>query len=66
MTKKVLILSASFRKGGNSDTLCDQFAKGAAEAGNMVEKIFINSKNINNCCSSARWRVTLGFRCRSP
>ncbi|MBP3345422.1 MAG: flavodoxin family protein [Alphaproteobacteria bacterium] len=49
MTKKVLILSASFRKGGNSDTLCDQFAKGAAEAGNMVEKIFINSKNINFC-----------------
>lgn len=38
MTKKVLILSSSYRKGGNSDTLCDQFAKGAAEAGNEVEK----------------------------
>lgn len=26
--KKVLILSGSPRKGGNSDILCDQFAKG--------------------------------------
>ena len=33
MSKKILILSASPRKGGNSDLLCDQFAKGAEEAG---------------------------------
>ena len=31
--KKVLVISASPRKGGNSDLLCDQFAKGAREAG---------------------------------
>lgn len=37
MSKKVLIISASPRKGGNSDTLCDQFAKGAQEAGNQME-----------------------------
>lgn len=49
MTKKVLILSSSYRKGGNSDTLCDQFAKGAAEVGNEVEKIFVNDKNIAYC-----------------
>lgn len=49
MTKNVLILSGSFRKGGNSDVLCDQFAKGAAEAGNQVEKIFINDRSINFC-----------------
>ena len=29
MCKKVLVLSSSPRKGGNSDTLCDQFIKGA-------------------------------------
>lgn len=29
MSKKVLILSGSPRKGGNSDILCDEFAKGA-------------------------------------
>lgn len=49
MTKNILILSGSFRKGGNSDTLCDQFKKGAEEAGNKVEKIFINDKQINYC-----------------
>lgn len=49
MTKKILILSGSFRKGGNSDLLCDQFMKGAQEAGNEVEKIYINGKKINFC-----------------
>lgn len=49
MSKKVLILSSSFRKNGNSDTLSNQFAKGAEEAGNKVEKIFINDFNINYC-----------------
>jgi multimeric flavodoxin WrbA len=32
--KNVLILSSSPRKGGNTDLLCDAFAKGAKEAGN--------------------------------
>ena len=42
MNKKVLVLSGSPRKGGNSDLLCDQFILGAEEAGNQVEKIFLN------------------------
>lgn len=29
MTKNILVISASYRKGGNSDTLCDEFIKGA-------------------------------------
>ena len=33
MNKKVLLLSASFRKHGNSDLLCDEFARGAKEKG---------------------------------
>ncbi len=49
MTKKVLILSASFRKHGNSDTLCDEFMRGAEEAGHNVEKIYVNDKHINYC-----------------
>lgn len=49
MTKKVLVLSASFRKHGNSDLLCDEFIKGALEAGNNVEKIYVNDKHINYC-----------------
>lgn len=47
--KNVLIISASPRKNGNSDILCDRFAQGAAESGNKVEKIFLASKNIGYC-----------------
>lgn len=42
--KNVLIISASPRKHGNSDTLCDYFAKGAQESGNHVEKGFSGRK----------------------
>ncbi len=49
MTKKVLIISASPRKGGNSDLLCDQFLLGAKEAGHNVEKIFLRDHKINYC-----------------
>ena len=47
--KKVLILSGSPRKGGNSDILCDQFMKGALEQGNKVEKIRVAEKKIASC-----------------
>ena len=47
--KKVFLLSASPRKGGNSDILCDEFMRGAVEAGNKAEKIFLREKNINYC-----------------
>ncbi len=49
MSKKVLILSASPRKGGNSDLLCDQFVLGAKEAGHDAEKISLREKRINHC-----------------
>ena len=42
MQKKVLILSSSPRVKGNTDLLCDMFAKGAADAGHEVEKISLN------------------------
>lgn len=47
--KKVLILSSSFRKGGNSDTLADAFAEGAREAGHEVQKIYLSDKTIGFC-----------------
>jgi multimeric flavodoxin WrbA len=53
MVKKLLILSASPRKGGNSDILCDQFMMGAKEAGNQVEKIFLRDKKIGHCVACA-------------
>lgn len=44
--KKVLILSGSPRKDGNSDLLCSEFMRGAQESGNEVQKIFVRSKKI--------------------
>ena len=49
MSKKVLILSSSPRRNGNSDLLCNEFMRGAAEAGHQVEKIFLKDKHINYC-----------------
>ena len=46
---KVLVISASPRKGGNSDTLCDEFIRGALSSGNEVVKIRLSEKNINYC-----------------
>lgn len=49
MSKKVLILSSSPRKGGNSETLAAAFAKGALEAGNLVETVHLREKNYGFC-----------------
>lgn len=49
MNKKVLILSGSPRKGGNSDILCDEFMRGATERGNTVKKIRVEEKNVGYC-----------------
>lgn len=49
MKKKVLILSGSPRKNGNSDLLCNEFMKGALEAGHEVEKIRIQEKDVQYC-----------------
>ena len=51
MSKKVLIISSSPRKGGNSDILCDAFAEGAREADHEVEKVRIADLKIGYCTS---------------
>lgn len=47
--KQVLIISASPRRNGNSNALCQQFAKGAQESGNQVESIFLADQKISYC-----------------
>ena len=44
--KKVLVLSGSPRIKGNSSILCDEFIRGAQEAGNDVEKIYVTKKKV--------------------
>lgn len=49
MNKKVLIISSSPRKGGNSETLAAAFAKGARETGNQVETVYLREKQVGFC-----------------
>ena len=49
MNKKVLIISSSPRKGGNSETLAAAFAEGAREAGNQVETVSLRDKQLGFC-----------------
>jgi len=58
MSKKVLVISASPRKGGNSDILCDRFILGAQEAGHTTEKIFVGDYTVNFCMACYACRKT--------
>jgi len=49
MSKKILVISSSPRRGGNSDLLCDQFIMGAQEIGHETGKIVLKDKNIKYC-----------------
>lgn len=54
MSKTILLISASPRTNSNSDMLCDEFMRGAREAGHDAEKIRLAEKTINyctGCCS---------------
>ena len=64
MSKKILILSTSPRKGGNSDGLADAFAEGAREAGHQVEKIVLYDKTIGFCRGCLACQKTQ--RCATP
>lgn len=44
--KRVLVISSSPRRGGNTDLLADEFVKGATEAGGEVEKVFLADLNL--------------------
>ena len=58
MSKKVLILSSSPRRGGNSDTLCGQFLRGALAAGHEAEKIFLGDCTIKYCTGCGACNTT--------
>lgn len=45
--KNVLVISGSPRRGGNTDLLCDEFMRGATEAGGVCEKIFLPDYHID-------------------
>ena len=49
MSKKVLIISTTPRKGGNSQRLAEAFAQGAREAGHAVEELTLAGKDLQFC-----------------
>jgi len=49
VSKKILIISGSPRKNGNSDVLCDRFRSGAEDAGNEVRKVSLAKKKVGFC-----------------
>ncbi|WP_283675596.1 flavodoxin family protein [Butyricicoccus sp. Marseille-Q5471] len=49
MSKKVVVLSTSIRPNSNSDILADEFARGAKDSGNEVEKVSLVGKELNFC-----------------
>lgn len=46
MSKKVLIIGTSPRKNGNSNRLAQEFEKGAREAGNDVDVVYLYDKTL--------------------
>ena len=61
MSKNVLIISTSPRKGSNSDLLADEFLRGAQEAGHKVEKITLRDKQIGFCQGCLACLTSAGF-----
>ena len=49
MSKKIVIVSSTMRKNGNSEVLCREFANGAKESGNEVETIYLRDLEMNFC-----------------
>lgn len=49
MKKKVLVITSSFRKNGNTDILASQFADGALKNGHEVEMVHLRDLKLNFC-----------------
>lgn len=60
MCKKILILSGSPRKDGNSDILCNEFKRGAEAMGHQVEKLRVAARNIHPCIACYHCRENDG------
>ena len=58
VNKRVLLLSGSPRQNGNSEILCQQFAKGAEEAGHQVELVRVHDLQIGACRACYGCRAT--------
>lgn len=63
MSKKIFIVSATPRKGGNSDILAEEFAKGARNAGHYVDKVNVKDIDLRFCTGCLACQRTCDARC---
>lgn len=49
MAKKIIVVSSTFRKRGNSQILADEFSRGARESGNEVREIALRDMDLKFC-----------------
>ena len=47
--KNIVIVSSTYRSGGNSECLAEAFAKGAKEAGNEVKILYLKEIDLKFC-----------------
>lgn len=47
--KRIVVISSTYRKGGNSEVLAEKFAKGAKDAGNDVKMIHLRDLKVGYC-----------------
>lgn len=65
MSKNILVLTGSPRKGGNSDKLADAFISGARQAGHTTVKFMTAQKSIKGCKACNRC-FSKGTACAIP
>jgi multimeric flavodoxin WrbA len=65
MTKNILILTGSPRKGGNSDLLADAFIVGAQQSGHTTVKYVTAAKDIKGC-KACKTCFSKGIACSFP
>ncbi|SDF37571.1 flavodoxin family protein [Sporomusa acidovorans] len=65
MSKNILVLTGSPRKGGNSDKLADAFIAGAQQAGHTVQKYITAGKTIKGCMD-CKTCFSKGIACSIP
>lgn len=65
MSKNILILTGSPRKGGNTDKLADAFSAGAQRAGHSVVRYATADKSIKGCID-CKTCFTRGTACSIP
>lgn len=65
MSKNILVLTGSPRKGGNSDKLADAFIAGAQQAGHTTQKYTTADKKIKGCMD-CKTCFSTGVACSIP